>query len=487
MKDRPLEPMFYGATFDDFLFRPQYSSVSTRREIQLGMPLTRNITIKVPIVGANMDTVTREKMLKALDLEGSMGFLDRNCSIEEQTERAKFVKRQHSHVIEAPVVLSRRHIIAQAKQAMRKHNVSGLLVEDVPESGILVGILTHRDILAAGEDDSAMIDKYMTHLDDLITAQPEISIDEAEKVMLEKRVEKLPLVTNPGRKISGLITLKDLRTAKQKPYSTKDKKGRLMVGATIGARGDYMERAEALISAGTDCILMDIAHADSYIIGKAVQNFRAKFKYVDLVCGNVATREGAGFLKILGVDAIKVGVGPGRGCRTRLETGAGVPQLQAIREAYLEVGDEIPIIADGGIKHDKDIVMAIWGGASTCMLGGKLSGTDEAPGELIEDPVSGKKQKVYRGMTSPEAVMDGPDVQESLEERFNTPAEGQAIKVDHVGSVVDIVKRIKGHLQSAVSYAGDTDLFHARQKIAINPEQYLIRLTEASKRESFER
>ncbi len=486
-KSRVLESMFNGATFDDFMFRPQHSSIDTRRVVGLAMPLTRNITIKVPIIGANMDTVTREKMMKTLALEGCFGFIDRNCSIQEQANRAQFIKRQHSYIIEKPSVLSRRHTIAQAKHAMRVHGVSGLLIESILGSRVLVGILTNRDILAAGDDDSALIEKYMTRLSNVVTAQPDISMEEAERLMLEKRVEKLPLVSRQGRNICGLITLKDLSMAKQKPYSTKDKKGRLMVGAAIGARGDYMERAEALITAGTDCILMDIAHADSNVIGKAVKNFRAKFKDIDLVCGNVATREGAEFLSCLGVDAIKVGVGPGRGCRTRLETGAGVPQLQAIREAFLEVGREIPIIADGGIKNDKDIALAIFCGASTVMLGSMFSGTDEAPGELIEDPASKKKVKIYRGMTSPEAVFDGPDVQDSLEERFNTPAEGQAIKVDYIGSVVDIVRRMKGHLQSAVSYAGESNLWNAHDKISNLPENYLVRLSEASKRESFER
>ncbi len=484
---KPLEAMFYGATFDDFLFRPQHSSVSTRREILLGMPLTRNITIKVPIVGANMDTVTREKMMKALALEGCFGFLDRNCSIEDQVTRVKYLKRQHSHVIEKPAVLSRRHSIGEAKKTMKSHNVSGLLIEGTPGSGVLVGIFTHRDLLASRGNNSAMIGEYMTRLKDLVWAQPGITIEDAEKMMLEHRIEKLPLALKPGRKISGLITMKDLRVAKQKPYSTKDGKGRLLVGATIGARGDFIERAEALVEVEADCILMDIAHADSDVIEKAVKEFRLKFKNIELACGNVASREGAKFLMNLGADAVKVGVGPGRGCRTRLETGAGVPQLQAIREAYIGVKGEIPIIADGGIKNDKDIALAIFCGASTVMLGSMLSGTDEAPGELIEDPASKKKVKIYRGMTSPEAVFDGPEGEDSLEERFNTPAEGQAIKVDYVGSVVDIIKRVRGHLQSAVSYAGDTDLFHAHQKIAADPERYLIKLTEASKRESFER
>ena len=487
MRNKFLEPMFLGATFDDFLFRPQHGLVNTRQEIKLAMPLTRNITIEVPIVGANMDTVTREKMMKTLALEGCFGFIDRNCSIQEQADRVQFVKRQHSYVIETPFVLSRRHSIAQAKQVMKSNGISGLLVEGVFKSEILVGILTHRDILAAGDDNSAMIDEYMTHLPELIMAQPEISMNEAEKLMLEKRIEKLPLVSKPGRKILGLITLRDLRMAKQKPYSTKDKKGRLMAGATIGARGDYMERAEALVAIGTDCILIDIAHADSDIIGKAVHDFRSKFQNIDLVCGNVATREGARFLADLGVDAIKVGVGPGRGCRTRLETGAGVPQLQAIRETFLEVGDSVPIIADGGIRNDKDVALAIFCGASTVMLGSMLSGTDESPGEIVEDPATRKKVKMYRGMTSPEAVYDGPDSHGDSDGRFNAPAEGQAVKVDYVGSVVDIVKRVKGHLQSAVSYAGEQTLINAHEKLSTKPSKYLIKLSDASKEESFER
>lgn len=482
-----LEKIFEGATFDDFLFRPQHGVVNSRRTIDLTMPLSRNLNIKTPIVGANMDTVTREKMMKALALEGCFGFLDRNCSIEDQVGRVKYLKRQHSHVIEKPAVLSRRHSIEQAKKAMKIHNVSSLLIEDTPGIGILVGILTHRDLIAARGDNSAMISKYMTCLKDLVWAQLGITIEDAEKIMLEHRIEKLPLASKPGRKIAGLITMKDLRVAKQKPYSTKDRKGRLLVGATVGARDDFIERAGALIAAEADCILMDIAHADSDVIQKAVREFRTKFKDVELVCGNVASRGGAKFLMDLGVDAVKVGVGPGRGCRTRLETGAGVPQIQAIREAYLGVEGEIPIIADGGIKNDKDIALAIFCGASTVMLGGMLSGTDEAPGELIEDPASKKKVKIYRGMTSPEAVFDGLEGEDSLEERFNTPAEGQAIKVDYIGSVVDIIKRVRGHLQSAVSYMGHETLVKAHQDFRGVPSKYLIRLTEASRRESFDR
>lgn len=490
MKQNPLwelENIFEGATFDDFLFRPQHGVVGSRRRIDLTMPLSRSLNIKTPVVGANMDTVTREKMMKALALEGCFGFLDRNCSIEDQVARVRYIKRQHSHVIEKPAVLSRSHSIEQAKKMMKSHNVSGLLIEGTYGSGILVGIFTHRDLLVARGDNSAMIGKYMTPLRSLIWAQPDITIEDAETIMLRNRIEKLPLASKLDRKITGLITMKDLRVAKQKPYSTKDRRGRLLVGATIGAREDFIERAEALIAAEADCILIDIAHADSEIIQNAVREFRAKFKDIELVCGNVASRDGAKFLMDLGADAVKVGVGPGRGCRTRLETGAGVPQLQAIREAYIGVRGEIPVIADGGIKNDKDIALAILCGASTVMLGGMLSGTDEAPGELMEDPASKKKVKIYRGMTSPEAVFDSPEGEDSLEERFYTPAEGQAIKVDYVGSVVDIIKRVRGHLQSAVSYMGHETLLKAHKDFRSVPSKYLIRLTEASRKESFGR
>jgi IMP dehydrogenase len=246
-----------------------------------------------------------------------------------------------------------------------------------------------------------------------------------------------------------------------------------------------MERAEALVGAEVDIILMDIAHAHSDVMQKAVNNFKKKFKNVELVVGNIGTAQGARFLADLGVDAIKVGIGPGRGCRTRLETSVGVPQLQAIREAYLAVNGKIPIIADGGVKNDKDIFLAIAAGASTVMLGSMLSGTDEAPGIVVEDPTTRQKIKFYRGMTSPEAVVDG--TRGDTDEALSTPSEGQSVRVPIVGSVVDVLKRVRGHLQSSVSYAGEESLSATHKKIAKNPEKYLIRLSEASKSESFDR
>jgi IMP dehydrogenase len=303
--------------------------------------------------------------------------------------------------------------------------------------------------------------------------------------MFEHRIEKLPLVDEQGR-VCGLVTMRDLKLYKQKPHSTKDARGRLRVGAAVGATGDFLERAQALVGQEVDVLLLDVAHADSEAVARAVGALRNKVGRVPLAVGNVATAEGARRLAGMGVDAIKVGVGPGRGCRTRLETGAGVPQLQAVREAYLATEGRVPIIADGGVRDDKDLFLAIACGASTVMLGSLLSGTDEAPGMLVEDPATRQKMKLYRGMTSPEAVADGAEGDE-LAEALRTPAEGQSVRVPYVGSVVGILARVRGHLQSAVSYAGEQSLGSAHEKIARDPARYLVPLSEAARRESFVR
>src|SRR5690606_14243498 len=254
---------------------------------------------------------------------------------------------------------------------------------------------------------------------------------------------------------------------RQRPFSSMDSKGRLLVGAAIGARGDFLERAAELLKAGADVLVIDIAHGHSDVMKDAIIRFRNRFADAELICGNVGTAEGALFLQRLGADAVKVGIGPGRGCRTRLETGAGVPQLQAIRECWLALKDEIPIIADGGIKDDKDLFLALVCGASTVMLGSMLSGTDEAPGHVITDPATGLKQKIYRGMTSPQAVLHAlynpEDSDPEAHEMLDTPPEGQEIQVPYRGSVVSILHRMRGHLCSAVSYAGAATLEEARQ------------------------
>ena len=383
------------------------------------------------------------------------------------------------------MVLPRTASIAQARQTTRRQNASGILIEEGKGSGLLAGILSHRDMPLDRNAEDRPVSDFMTPRARLATRPPSVTVEEAEQVMFDHRVEKLPLVDDANR-IRGLITMRDLKLSKQKPYSTKDVRGRLRVGAAIGATGDYLDRAQALLAQEVDLVLLDVAHADSTVVETAIKEFRKRFPGVPLVCGNVATAEAARWLAGLRVDAIKVGVGPGRGCRTRLETGAGVPQLQAVREAYLATEGKVPVIADGGVQNDKDIFLAIACGASTVMLGSLLSGTDEAPGMIVEDPATRQKMKLYRGMTSPEAVADGTE-DEQLAEALRTPAEGQSVRVPYVGSVVAILTRLRGHLQSAVSYAGERDLKGAHEKIARDPARFLIPLSEASRRESFVR
>ncbi|MBI3267654.1 MAG: IMP dehydrogenase [Planctomycetes bacterium] len=482
---RQVETLFQGATFDDLLLRPQWGVVDSRREIDLTLPLAGDIVLCLPLVGANMDTVTGPEMAKALALEGGIGFLHRNQPIGEEARGVTLVKRQHAHIIEEPKVLWRKHSLGEARRMMELLSISGILLEEKPGSRVLAGILSHRDVPTFAIEEDAPVDRFMTPFDRLVLARPDVTLEEAERLMYRHRKEKLPLVDRQ-RRIRGLITMRDLRLAKNRPYSTKDGKGRLRVGAAIGARGDFLERARALLDAGADCLLMDVAHAHSTVVEQGVRAFRRRFPGVLLVCGNVGTGAGARFLAGLGVAAVKVGIGPGRGCRTRLETGAGVPQLQAIREAYLALGRRTPLIADGGMHDDKDIALAVLAGASTVMLGSALAGTDEAPGVAIDNPATGQRTKLYRGMTSPQAVLAGALPHEAAE-MLSTPQEGQSVELPYRGSVHSILARIRGHLQSAVSYAGEASLAAARAKIARAPAGYFVRLTEASRRESFER
>lgn len=483
-----VEPEFIGRTYDDFLFRPQPGVVGSRRDVSLRTRLSRRLGLELPVVSANMDSVTGAQMAKAMALEGGTGFVHRGMSIAAQAEGVARVKRTHGHVVEQPLCLPRGTTIREAREFTVKHNITGILIEETRGSGILVGLLSNRDLPWTADLEGHRVEEFMTPVEKLVTGPPDIAVEEAERRMFDHRIEKLPLV-DTDRRIRGLITQKDIILARRRPYSSKDAKGRLLVGAAIGARGDFLERAAELLQAGADLILIDIAHGHSEVVRRAVEAFRAKFGEVELVCGNVGTAEGAAFLRDLGVDGIKVGVGPGRGCRTRLETGAGVPQLQAVREAWCAVGDTVPIIADGGVRDDKDIFLALCCGASSVMLGSMLSGTDEAPGSVIEDPGTGEKRKIYRGMTSPQAVFDalysdeGPD----LELALDVPAEGQEVQIPYKGSVLDILHRIRGHLRSAVSYAGEETLAAVRAKILPDPLRYLIPLSPAARAESYER
>jgi IMP dehydrogenase len=434
-----------------------------------------------------MDSVTGGAMAKTMALEGGLGFVHRGMPIEAQVREVEGVKRSHGFVVEEPFTIPRSATLREARELMRRHGTS-LLVEETPGRATLAGLLTKRDVPWFDGDDERRVDQLMTPFERLETRAPGVTLEEAERVLFERRIEKLPLIDR-DRRIRGLITKQDVILHRHRPSVSKDAKGRLLVGAATGATGDYLERAAALLAGGVDVMVIDIAHGHSRVMRRAVEAFRARFPDTPLVCGNVGTAEGARFLVELGADAIKVGIGPGRGCRTRLETAAGVPQLQAVREAWLAVGDEVPIIADGGVKADKDVFLALACGASTVMMGSALSGTDEAPGTVIVDPATGQKKKIYRGMTSPQAVLNtlyGAD-EADLQDALDTPAEGQEIQVPYRGSVVEILKRIRGHLRSSVSYAGCASLAEARGRICADPSAWLIPLSEASRRESYER
>ena len=447
------ESVFLGKTYDDFLVRPQQGVVRSRRVIGLTSRLTPQLTIELPVVAANMDSVTEMAMAKTMALEGGMGFVHRAMTIEAQARQVARVKRSHGFVVEQPLCLPRGTTIREARSFMRQHATTGLLIEEVAGSKRLAGVLSNRDLpwLDGYEDDQ--VDAFMTPFAQLHTRAPGISVEEAERVLFAHRIEKLPLI-DAERRIHGLITKKDLILYRQRPHASTDAKGRLLVGAAIGARGDYLERAAELIHACTDVILIDIAHGHADVMQQAVEDFRKHCGATALICGNVGTA--AGVLPEATWRRWDQGWHwPGPWLPHRLETAAGVPQLQAIREAWCAVGGTVPIIADGGIKTTKIFFLALMCGASAVMLGSLLAGTDQAPGSVIKY-CRGQKTKIYRGMTAPQAVFEALyDVEDPtpLVEAMETPAEGQQTQVAYKGSVVHLLHRMRGHLQSAVSYA----------------------------------
>lgn len=478
-----VEPIFEGKTFGDFLLAPQRGIVGSRKAVTLKTKFSRNIDLNFPIVAANMDSVTGPEMCIAIAQEGGIGILPRSdaISIEQQVNWVRKVKRAESFIIEHPYTIRNDQTIAEAKATMSEHRVSTLLV--VNKNGKLVGRLTAREKMRLCDNDTDIVSNWMKELvAGEYTKKIITSLEEARKELVRCNQDKLPLVDNNFR-IRGLITIKDINNLLHHRWANKDKKGRLRVGAAIGARGDYLERAAELIKAGTDVIVIDTAHAHSEVVGEAVKNFRKRFGNFELVCGNVATYEAAKFLMDLGVDGVKVGIGPGYGCRTRLEAGVGVPQIQAVRAVWHALNKKsIPFIADGGTKSSAHIGIALLAGASSVMAGSMLAGTDEAPGKIITDPATGTKFKLYRGMTSPEAKIEGNGDSVSVKN-----VEGQMQRVPYVGSVKDILSRIRDGLQSMVSYAGETSLEAVHKKISPLSGKYLIPLSHASQEESFKR
>lgn len=434
------------------LLVPKRSPIISRSQTDLKTKLSRNITLNIPLISANMDTVTESGMAIALAREGGIGIIHRFMTIEDQVDEVLKVKRSESVIIEQPYTIRSNMMIHDAKSMMGQYGVSGLLVEE--DGKKLAGIITRRDITFEKNLKSKVSDLMSK---DVITAKDGTTIDQAKEILHTHRIEKLPVIDDKKR-IVGLITSKDILKMDQYPYASKDKKGRLLVGAAVGVKGDYLERAEALLTAGSDTIVVDIAHGHSENAINTVHMIKKVFPNCQLIAGNVATGEGANDLIKAGVDAIKVGVGSGSICITRIITGSGVPQLTAIMDSVKVAKEyDIPVISDGGIRTSGDAAKAIAAGASSIMVGGLFGGTDESPGKTLSK--NGKKFKMYRGMASFYASLgrkyreEGSQVIDSDDLNDYVP-EGVEAMVPYKGSVVEIIRQLVGGLRSGLSYCG---------------------------------
>jgi IMP dehydrogenase len=486
-----------GATFDDFLFNPQYSVVERRdpSTIDLTCRFSSGVTLKRPIVSANMDTVTRSEMAIAVAEEGGIGIIDRGFrsgEIGPQVREVEIVKRKQHGIIADPYTIAAGASLADAAARMRTTGVGTLVVVD--ERRRLQGLLTTRDVRFVDRSQGTVASR-MTPRERLVVQRGTPDPAAAEEVMRVQKIKKLPLVDRDDT-LLGLITAKDLVRQRQLPFATRDEQGRLRVGAAIGAKGDYLERAAELIRAGVDVIVIDVAHGHSVVMARAIEAFRKRFDGVQLVAGNIATAEGTRFLLERGVNGIKVGIGPGGGCTTRLNTNFGVPQVQALVECREAAAGRVPLIADGGVRRDGALVQALLFGGDTVMLGSALAGTTETPGDIVQKPVVIPEShktvrvpfKVFRGMASLEAIVDRLDV-EDLEaaDVEALGAEGMEVAVPARGSVRPIIRDMLKHLISAISYGGANSLADLQEMFRNNPERYVIRLTESGRRESFER
>jgi IMP dehydrogenase len=492
----PLLDLVRGCTFDDFLLAPQWSVLERRdpAAIDLTSRLSTHIELKRPIVSANMDTVTRAPMAVVLAEEGGIGIIDRGFragQIEPQVREAEIVKRTQHGVIAAPYTVRPDARLDEAVALMERSGVRTLVVVDGARR--LAGLLTERDIRFVSG--AARVSDRMTPRDRLVVHEGPIAVDEAERLMVARKIKKLPLVNADGT-LLGLITARDILKQRRQPFATRDAQGRLRVGAAIGAKGDYLERAAELIRAEVDVIVIDIAHGHSVVMANAIEQFRKRFGDVELIAGNVGTGEGARFLAERGVHGIKVGVGPGGGCTTRITTSFGVPQLQAIAQCRLALGPEPPIIADGGIRRDGALALALLCGGDTAMLGSVFAGTLETPGDVVQKPVVLPDQgrtvsvpfKVLRGMASIGAIKDRLDVEDVEPGELEAlGAEGLEISVPARGSVRPVVHDMIRHLCSTISYGGAASLAELRAAFWRDPERYLIKLSAAARQESYDR
>lgn len=459
-----------GLTFDDVLLVPKYSEVRSRKDVTTSSNLTSQIEISMPIVSANMDTVTEAEMAIAIAREGGIGIIHRFMSLEDQVAQVSRVKRTESIVIENPYTLPETSSVGEVRQMMSEKNVGGILI--VSKERLLKGIVTSRDLRFA-EDLDAKVSEVMVKRSDLIVAPKKTSPEEAKEIMEKTKIEKLPLVDANDRLV-GLITAKDIMKRKQFPNASKDSKGRLRVGAAIGVKGDYLERAKSLREVEVDALVLDIAHGHSLHALEAIRKIKKTLgSDTQLVAGNVATREGALDLIKAGADSVKVGVGSGSICITRIVTGSGVPQLTAISDCS-EVAREhgVTLIADGGIRNSGDITKAIVAGADSVMIGSLLAGTDESPGEIVYR--GNFRYKVTRGMASVSArkeqiakernarhELHGSSSDQELE-LIDYVAEGVEAIVPYKGGAVSVIRQLAGGLRSGMSYCGAKDLSELR-------------------------
>lgn len=452
--------LFEALTYDDVLLLPAYSEVLPR-ETNLSTRLTKQISLNLPIVAAAMDTVTEYKMAIAIAREGGIGFIHKNMSIEAQAEQVRKVKRSESGMIIDPITLPESAVLADALRIMSEFKIGGIPVVDA--SMKLKGIVTNRD-LRFQKDLSKSVADIMTK-DHLITAQEGITLDQAEEVLQEYKIEKLPIINKDG-KLVGLVTYKDIIRRKDFPNACKDEFGRLRVGAALGVSQDILERIELLKNAGVDVIAIDTAHGHSKGVIDTLKRVKNAYPEMQVVVGNVATGEGAKALADAGADAVKVGVGPGSICTTRVVAGVGMPQLSAVFEAYKVLQKmDIPIIADGGIRYSGDLVKAIAGGASSIMIGSLLAGTDESPGEVVI--FEGRKFKTYRGMGSLEAMEAGSKdryFQDAEDDIKKLVPEGIVGQVPYKGSVAEVLYQMAGGLRAGMGYCGAKTIQELQEK-----------------------
>ncbi len=449
-----------GLTFDDVLLVPAYSEILPS-EVNLISKFSRNLSLKVPVVSAAMDTVTESKMAIAMAQEGGIGVIHKNLTIKKQCDKVRRVKRSESGMILDPVTLSKKSKVKDALKSMKEYSIGGIPIVD--KSNSLVGIVTNRD-LRFENDMNKPIEEVMT-FKNIITGSPGITLKQAEKILQKNKIEKLPVIDKEN-KLVGLITFRDIQKITLKPSSNKDEFGRLRVAAAIGVGGDNLERCKMLYKSGVDAVVIDTAHAHTKSVLKIIKDVKKSFPDLDVVAGNVATADAAKFLAKAGVDGVKVGIGPGSICTTRIVAGVGYPQLSAINNVYNALkGSNITIVADGGVKHTGDITKAIAAGADCVMLGSMLAGTLESPGETII--YEGRKFKTYRGMGSVEAMEKGSKeryFQSSIKDKNKLVPEGIVGRVPYKGSLVESMFQFTGGLKSGMGYCGASSIKDLKEK-----------------------